>query len=375
MRPTLSASGADAFEALRAAEATGDAFVVMLLDFMMPDMDGAGVLQLLGHFPELAATPVLVLSSADDGETALKCRQLGARAYLRKPISQAELLPALLQVLGTPAGAEQLPPAAGNQEAPIRSLRILLVEDNRFNQKVITGFLRKTPHHLDLAENGREGLERLAGKQYDLVLMDVQMPVMGGVEATAAIRQRERDQGGHLPIVALTAHAMQGDRERFLAAGMDGYLAKPVEREELLAVIRAVAEQATLDSAPVAVAAGRAGEQRLDPEVLANLKKLEAGGHFPLADFIQLYTVDSRERLAALRAALEVADAALVEREAHTLKGNSRQVGARHLAALCQRIEELGEKGALGEATALLGEVETELALVHQGLKQFVAAA
>ena len=258
------------------------------------------------------------------------------------------------------------------QSTPSRSLRILLVEDNRFNQQIVIGYLKKTSHQLVIANNGQEALERLGEQGYDLVLMDVQMPVMDGMAATAAIRRREREQGGHVPIAALTAHAMEGDRERFLAAGMDAYLAKPIDRDELMGVIRAVAEQTVPEAAPARPE--QVGDEVVDPEVLVNLEKLEAGGHFPLADFIQLYLADSRKRLAALKTALQVGDGTLVEREAHTFKGNSLQVGARRLAALCQRLEDLGEESEVAAATGLFWEVEVEMGLVQRSLEAFLAS-
>ena len=368
MRPTLCADGADGLEALRAAAEGSDPFAVVLLDFMMPSLDGAGVLQLLGQFPELSGTRAVVISSADDAKTAERCRQLGAFGYLRKPLTQAELLAALSQVLGGLA-VDNAAPAAEEGEDPARPLRILLVEDNRFNQQVIAGYLKKTSHELGIAGNGREALTRLDEQVFDLVLMDVQMPVMDGLAATAAIRLRERERGGHLPIVALTAHAMQGDREQFLAAGMDGYLAKPIDRVELLGIIREVGAQGPVGRRPE-IGGGGAGsvEGALDPVVLAKLKELEREGHFSLADSVQLYVADSKERLASLRGALKAADAALVEREAHTLKSNSRQVGARRLADLCQAVEDLGRQGAVAEAEARFWQLETELALVCSGL-------
>jgi CheY-like chemotaxis protein len=179
-----------------------------------------------------------------------RCRELGIEAYLTKPVSRDELHAAILKAL---AGASRFPQAgdAGPGAAPRKSvsrpkgpLRILLAEDNMVNQKVVVHFLEKEGHTVQIAANGREAVSALERERFDLVLMDVQMPEMDGFEATAAIRARERFTGARLPILAMTAHAMSGDRERCLAAGMDGYVAKPVHKAELLEAIGRVSAEA-----------------------------------------------------------------------------------------------------------------------------------
>ncbi|MCC7263075.1 MAG: response regulator [Candidatus Latescibacteria bacterium] len=371
LRPVLVADGAGALESLRAAAQADDPFALVLLDSTLPDMDGAQALRLLREEPGWAALRVVVVSAAEGAGLAEACRELGAAAYLRKPLTQAGLLDCLGQVLGTqPAAA-----AASAPEAPGRSLRLLLVEDNAFNQRVIAGYLQHTGHQLDLADNGQAGLDRLEGQQYDLVFMDVQMPVMDGLTATAEVRRREAATGRHTPIVALTAHAMPGDRERFVKTGMDAYLAKPVDRGELLAVVKAVACQSMPDAGAEALGEGPpAGHGPLDLEVISRLKNLEAGGHFAFAEFVQLFIDDSLQRMARVRAGLGAGDVAEIHREAHTLKGNSRQLGAIGLATLFERLEQLGGKGELEEARAVLGSIEAELERVHRELEVLLAA-
>jgi len=191
----------------------------------------------------------MMLSSADLPGDAARCRQLGVAVYLTKPLKQSELLDAILKVLGAPAvDGEQAAPA---DEQPIgeavRPLCVLVAEDNVVNQTLAVRWLEKRGHTVLLVTNGREAVEAVAQYAFDLVLMDVQMPEMDGLEATAIIRQREQTNGGaRLPIIAMTAHAMKGDAERCLAAGMDGYVAKPIQTGTLFSVIDSVVHGRTV---------------------------------------------------------------------------------------------------------------------------------
>ena len=168
-----------------------------------------------------------------------KCRQLGIERYLTKPITQAELLHAVSKSLFTSRPSETVPRRQSSQNLPsdCSSLRILLAEDNLVNQKIAMRVLQKRGHCVEVVNNGLEALDVLEERKFDLVLMDIQMPVMGGIEAVQLIREKERATGAHLPIIALTAHAMKEDRERCLKAGMDGYLSKPISAQELLSTM------------------------------------------------------------------------------------------------------------------------------------------
>jgi CheY-like chemotaxis protein len=220
----------------------------VLLDAQMPDMDGFTVGERIQQTPALAGAAIMMLSSADlPGDTA-RCRALGIATYLTKPIKQSELLDAMLAVMGdarttAPAVAPLRTPAP----EPLRSLRILLAEDNLVNQKLVVRLLQKRGHSVVIANNGRDALAALQDGWFNIVLMDVQMPEMDGFEATAAIRAHERQGGAHVPIVAMTAHAMKGDQERCIAAGMDGYVSKPISPQRLFdeidRVVPAVREQ------------------------------------------------------------------------------------------------------------------------------------
>ena len=194
--------------------------------------------------PELSGATIMMLSSSgEDGESA-RCKRLGISSCLTKPVYAADLLAAIERAIGAPSPAARPAPHAGAiaMVPGQQRVRILLVEDNRINQKVASLLLKRRGHHVTLAQDGREALTALADDTFDVVLMDLQMPNMGGLEATAVIRQHERTTGRHVRIVAMTAHAMKSDRERCLAAGMDGYISKPFDPPVLFAVVESAGD-------------------------------------------------------------------------------------------------------------------------------------
>ncbi|MDX2167634.1 MAG: response regulator [Deltaproteobacteria bacterium] len=227
MEPTLASGGAAALDELRDAAAVGTPHALVVLDGMMPEIDGFTVAARARRMPLVAATPVIMLTSSGQPDEIARCREIGIDAYLIKPINQAELLTAILRVLGTRervvAHAEPPPREAA------RPLRILVAEDNPVNQKLARRLLERAGHAIVVAADGAQAVQQAVGSAFDVILMDVQMPNLDGFEATAAIRARERERGGHVPIIAMTAHAMKGDRERCLAAGMDDYVTKPID--------------------------------------------------------------------------------------------------------------------------------------------------
>jgi two-component system sensor histidine kinase/response regulator len=242
MRPT-SASGADAGLALlQAARASGQPFGLMLVDCHMPDTDGFMLVDQVRKQPGIEDLVIVMLTSGGQRGDAQRCRDLGISAYLIKPVLQSDLLEALLRVLGTrsdPAEPIQLITRHTLREARM-PLRVLLAEDNIVNQRLAVRLLEKEGHSVVVAGDGAKVLEALERQTFDLILMDVQMPVMDGMEATAAIRKREQDYGTRIPIVAMTAHAMAGDRQRFLSLGMDGYVSKPIHSRDLFDAIENV---------------------------------------------------------------------------------------------------------------------------------------
>jgi two-component system sensor histidine kinase/response regulator len=237
MNSTLVAAGEDALTALSAALEAGEPFGLVLTDMHMPKMDGFGLIERIRERPELSAAIIMMLTSAGHRGDALRCQELGVAAYLLKPIRQSELREAIARVLGAKAQKGAIPLitrySLGDAADPMAVLRVLVAEDNAVNQRLAARLLEKRGHRVTVTANGREAVEALANHDFDLVLMDIQMPEMDGFEATAAIREKEMHDGTHIPIIALTANAMKGDRERCLAAGMDGYLSKPIVSRDL----------------------------------------------------------------------------------------------------------------------------------------------
>jgi two-component system sensor histidine kinase/response regulator len=244
MKTTLADNAVTALEAIRQAAKTVEPFRIVLTDARMPVMDGFELAAQIQKDVELAGSTltIMMLTSVGQRGDGARCRELGVAAYLTKPVRQTELRGAILRVLGDGREkGQQAPLVTRYSLRPLREerkgLRILLAEDNAVNQRLAKRLLEKRGHSVMIAENGREALAALDKDNFDIVLMDVQMPEMGGLEATAAIRESEKVTGAHIPIVAMTARAMAGDREQCLAAGMDDYVSKPVQTNQLLEVI------------------------------------------------------------------------------------------------------------------------------------------
>ena len=243
MRVVCVESGPKALIELNSARASGNPYRLILTDMHMPNMDGFSLVEQIRDTPDLAAATIMMLSSAGRRGDLARCQKLGLSASLTKPVRQNELRDAIVRALdrrrvrpdtaGVPA-----PGVERRAVVPGVSLGILLAEDNAVNQRLATRMLEKRGHRVTVVSNGREAVELLERFSFDLVLMDVQMPLLDGIAATTLIREREKGTGIHQPIVALTAYAVNDDRSRCLAAGMDGYLAKPIRPEELDALLQ-----------------------------------------------------------------------------------------------------------------------------------------
>jgi PAS domain S-box-containing protein len=243
MKSTSVEDGEEALVQLSSAQNVGEPYALVLTDMHMPKMDGFSLIEQIRQRPELSTAIIMMLTSAGHRGDGARCQELGVAAYLLKPIRQSELREAIARVLGAPAqkGAIPLVTRYSLQDArdPQTILWVLVAEDNAVNQLLATRLLEKRGHRVVMTTNGREALEALAKDRFDLVLMDVQMPEMDGLQATVALREKEKEKGGgfHQPVIALTAYAMKGDQERCLAAGMDGYLTKPIGTQELDAIL------------------------------------------------------------------------------------------------------------------------------------------
>ena len=258
MQPAPAASGAEALAQMRRGVQRGRPFSLVLTDVHMPEMDGFELVKRIHDSPELVQPVILMLTSGDRSDDLSRCRKLGVSSYLTKPVRRAELRSAILSAIARDTSLVAVRPALNGGAADrtptgthSSSLHILLTEDNAVNQRVALRILQKAGHSVAIAENGKVALRMLAEQPFELILMDLQMPEMGGFEATALIREKEKRTGRHIPIIAMTAHAMAGDRERCLAAGMDNYLSKPVAASMLLELVGHYG--AKLSPAPLAV--------------------------------------------------------------------------------------------------------------------------
>ncbi len=237
--PVTAASAQEALTLMREAQAAGELFTLVVADANMPDIDGFALAERIKQDPELRGTIIMMLTSGDRPDEIARCEQLGLATHLLKPIKQSELFDAIIQALGVNTAdanpSEDEPESTPPTDLP--ALRILLAEDSLVNQKLALGLLGRHGHQVKVANNGLEAVSAIQVEDFDLILMDIQMPEMDGLAATAAIRDLERESGRHIPIVAMTAHAMKGDRQRCLDAGMDAYVAKPIRAQQVFEAI------------------------------------------------------------------------------------------------------------------------------------------
>ena len=242
MKSSSAAGAEDAIRLLNDAKGAGTPFGLMVVDCHMPGMDGFMLVERVQNLPEFNGLITIMLTSGGQRGDAVRCKELGIAGYLIKPVLQSDLLEALLKVLGSREAVTK--PTKLVTRHSLREgrapLRILLTEDNAVNQRLASRLLEKEGHVVVVADDGAKALKACKESTFDLILMDVQMPVMDGMETTAAIRQTEQTTGHHIPIIAMTAHAMAGDRQRFLKAGMDGYVSKPIHSHELMEAIVSV---------------------------------------------------------------------------------------------------------------------------------------
>ena len=341
MQPTTVESGAAAIEALTQAGARHKPFALVLLDANMPEMDGFEVARRIRDDEQLGGATIMMLSSSGQYGESARCRDVGIANHLTKPVDQRELLAAIGRALArdlsprAPLPASMLP-----AELPERRLHILLAEDNVVNQRLAASLLERRGHKVTIAANGREALNACERHAFDVILMDVQMPEMGGFEATEAIRARERESGVRVPIVAMTAHAMKGDRERCLGAGMDEYLTKPLDSRKLCLLVEEIAS-------------GRApavdeGIPEVSDQVLARV----GGDRELLAEISRLFVDDAPRHLEQIRVALEARDGESLRRAAHGLKGAAANFDADGVVNAARELEDIGRSGQFGEHEA-----------------------
>lgn len=366
MKPVSAPDGESALGILREANSSGAPFQLILTDMHMPKMDGFMLVEELHRGSSSTAT-VMMLSSGGHRGDADRCQELGIAAYLLKPVRQNELQEAIARALGaTPARRESMITHATLQaERPQGEfLDILLAEDNEVNQKLAVRLLEKRGHSVTVVGNGRRAVQAVDSRAFDLVLMDVQMPEMDGIEATAAIRQHEKITGLHQPIVAMTALVMKGDRERCLAGEMDGYLSKPIrpkELDELLDIYilrKRTSLQQETDSTP----------QRETAVDASDLMERVDGDLVFIAELTDVLREDCPRKFAALQSALEENDLLRVKGAAHGLKGAFANVSAVRAAGLAAQIERLSANSELVELPSILSKLQVECAEAIEAL-------
>jgi signal transduction histidine kinase/CheY-like chemotaxis protein/HPt (histidine-containing phosphotransfer) domain-containing protein len=367
MRPACAAGAREAMQLMRQAKTDGSPFRLLLTDAHMPDVDGFTLAEWVKQDSELANSIIMMLTSADQPGSVARCEALGVSAYLLKPTKQSELFDAIVMSLELSQPAQDAPRARPCETPTGPKLRILLVEDSLVNQKLAVGLLQRQGHHVSVSNNGREALAVVSRDSFDVVLMDVQMPDIDGLETTRMIRAREKKTGGHVPIIAMTAHAMQGDREECLAAGMDGYIAKPIRAARLLEILHNTLtprtdQPATLTCAP--------RDDLMDwskaLEVVQDDRQL-------LKEIIEAFLAECPRMLADMHVAIDQNDQSLLQRSAHTLKGSMRYFGATAVFDQAYELECMGREGRLDGATEKLETLKKELDRLQPLLAGFVA--
>jgi len=354
MKATCAAGGAAALEILKDAALANERFHAVVSDCQMPEIDGFALARSIRHDQQLTDTPIVMLTSVERPDDAARCRKVGIDACLSKPVKHSDLLDALATLFGVSTRRRSEPVAP--RRAPARSLEILVAEDNAVNRKLVTTLLQRRGHRVTAVENGAEAVTAIEGsslRPFDVVLMDLQMPEMGGFEATHAIRAGESG-GRHVPIVALTAHAMQGDRERCLEAGMDGYLSKPIDVNRLLLTVEQFGDPA------VAVPAVDASSPAAMPDFDQKAALSHTGGDRKLLkELVAMFRADTAAGLRRIEAAIAGREAEALRQAAHALKGAAATVGATAGREAAAELEKIGQSGSFEhaqEAFAILRE-------------------
>ncbi|MFQ5598996.1 MAG: response regulator [Candidatus Krumholzibacteriia bacterium] len=404
MRPTCVRGGSEALCVLEDTVRSGGFFPVALIDFNMPGMDGFELAEAIRRNPVFRDVTIIMLSSAARREPAARCRDLGIAADLPKPVKRDELLEAFTRALGTDSARSAIarppeskgtldrpPPAAGepvpggddpvctvrmrplderagggSRQGGDRRFRVLLAEDNLVNQNLAVHLLKKRGHAVTVANNGREAVEAIEKERFDIVLMDIQMPEMNGFEATAAIREMERQRGGHVPILALTAHAMKGDRERCLESGMDAYVTKPIQVKLLFETMESLVQpderQDDANAPHVDGSGSRTSPDSRACGVFDRERALERLGNSPelLAELAELFLEEYPRQIGHVESAVRQGDDEAVRLAAHTLKGSVGTFCATAAMEAARTLELLAKEGRAEHFQEAFAELKRE---------------
>ena len=343
----------------------GPRFAAVITDLQMPDMDGFGLVENIRKHPQFGEIPVLLLSSSAQAGDRERCSKLGIAAYLTKPVQSSELLDAIMKAL-SPVGDGPSPrPAANLIQKSIggkQVMKVLLAEDNAVNRTLAKRLLEKHGHTVVVVENGRQALEALEHHSVDLVLMDVQMPEMDGLEATAAIRQKESRVGGHVPIITLTAHAMKGDREKCLAAGADDYLTKPIRTPELFAALDRIQDAINkTGNAVIPLVSPKANASISNSfDNVAALEHVE-GDRQLLDEIVRSFSHECPKTMSAIRTAIRAEDLPSVERAAHALRGSAGNLCAVEVTRTAEELENSARAGNLSASVAQFRTLDNQV--------------
>ncbi len=422
MQPVLADSAAAARQALQTAAESRHPIRLILLDHHMPGEDGFHFVESVSSLLKRERCAIIMISSASSPINADLCQKHGIGRFMTKPVIASELLDEVLRQFGRYTTVASPSPPTETKTSHVHPRRVLLVEDNAINRRVAVGLLRARGHQVVMAENGQEAVNTLADQEFDIVLMDMQMPVMDGYEATAAIRKREHQIGGHIPIVAMTAEALKGDRERCLAAGMDDYVSKPIAPAEMYRAVERfpavclTADTELPDSPEISTTPSETRSEKCEGELSAEPRaadKFGSAGAVPsqnptlptalqrdtqtqapaarsdstgcgtlptidwniakeclgdgsevLCEFSELMKAQTPLLLADIRRAVESRDSKLLRRSAHTLKGSVTYFGAEPLAQAALALENLGRAESFDGTTEMLATLEQEIARV-----------
>jgi CheY-like chemotaxis protein/HPt (histidine-containing phosphotransfer) domain-containing protein len=346
---------------------------MIVTDMQMPGMNGLSFGEKVRANRACSTIPIILLSSSLQRGETVRCRALGRTTYLSKPVQPSELFNAMMEALSVEPVPRELSEDSPRTEAlgPSRPLKILLAEDNAVNRKLAKTLLEKNGHSVVIAENGQEAVDITKRETIDLVLMDVQMPLLDGLEATRAIRASEANSEKHLHIIALTAHAMKGDREKCFAAGADDYLTKPIRTRDLLAAINRISEGSGPAPAPTATAPIQTGHPL---ELDAALERID-GDRALLEELAALFAEESVHNVREIQSAFQAGDAILLERLAHTVKGASSNIGATFVAKAAANLEKVARSRDLTDAETRISELEAEITRLEPVLRELTRSA
>lgn len=349
IEPALAENAPEAIIAVEHATHSGRPFDLILTDANMPDVDGFTLVEQLNSRNDLSSPVLMMLTSSGRMGDVTRASELGIASYLIKPIKQSELFDAIVEALGVESAEDEGSSSGDRPTQHERSLDVLLAEDSHVNQKLAIALLEKWGHKITVAENGRKAVDLWAAGNYDIILMDIQMPELDGHDATRKIREKEQQTGDHIPIMAMTAHALKGDEERCLASGMDEYISKPIRAPILFEKLSTLCDVAVSENEE---------EIGIPTDESAGLvdwnaaREIAAGDADLLKDLVESVLEETPRQFDLLRTSIAGSDAPTARRAAHTILGNMRTVAAEEAMKCAGTVENLAKDGALDGISA-----------------------